>query len=164
MPTRKLFRMSGLSLFIGGILTPLSIIIHPAEESTQAILTQTWRLVSGHVLGTLAIIFVMLGLTGLYVFEAGKAGRLGLIGFVLAFSGNILLATSGNYGYIAPVLAARSPDLLSAINAYPPELGLDLLMVLTYITGFLLLGIATFRAGRLPRWSGPLIAMGPILF
>jgi hypothetical protein len=37
-------------------------------------------------------------------------------------------------------------------------------MVLTYIFGFLLLGIATFRARRLPRWSGLLIAIGPLLF
>ena len=164
MTTRMLFRWSGLALLITGVLTPLAQIIHPAEESPHTILTQTWRLVTGHILMTAAILLGMLGLVGLYVYQAERSGKLGLTGFTLAFSGNLLLAVSGNYGYIAPVLAARAPDLLNAVNQYPPELWLDVLMVLTYMIGFLLLGIATYRARRFPRLAGILLAIAPVLF
>jgi hypothetical protein len=160
----KLVRWSGLALIIGGGLSPLSIIIHPSQETVNTILTQTWRLIAGHVLGTASYIFILLGLVGVYVFEADQAGRLGLAGFLLAFIGNVLLATSSNYGYFAPVLAAHAPDMLAAINAYGPEIGLDALMVLTYIIGFALLGIATARAGVLPRWGGVLIGVGAFMF
>ena len=164
MSNQKLFRLSGICLILSGILSPLAQVIHPPEESLNTILTQTWRLVTGHVLMTTAILLGLIGLVGLYLFQAGKSGRLGLLGFFLAFTGNILLAVSGNYGYIAPVLAKSAPDMLNAINMYPPELWLDVLMVLTYIIGFILLGIATVRARQFPRLSGWLIAIGPILF
>jgi hypothetical protein len=121
-------------------------------------------LIAGHVLGTAAIVFVLLGLVGLYVVQAKKVGWMGLAGFLLAFVGNVLLAASGNYGYIAPVLAARAPDLLAAINAYGPEYWLNAVMVVTYLAGFVLLGIATVRAGFLPRWGGVLLIVGVPLF
>ena len=164
MTTRKLFQWSGLALIFYGALTPLAQIIHPPEESVNTILTQTWRLVTAHVFFTIAIIIGLLGLVGLYIYQSEAGGRLGLTGFILAFTGNVLLAVSGNYGFIAPVLAAHAPAMLSAINAYPPELVLDVAMVLTYIIGFILLGIATMRARRLPRSSGWLMATGPVLF
>jgi hypothetical protein len=44
--------------------------------------------------------------------------------------------------------------------------GLPLLWTLTgpiYILGGLLFGIATFRAGILPRWAGALLAVGCVL-
>lgn len=165
MSSDKLLRWSGLALIVAGALSPLSIAVHPAQETVPIILGQTWRLIAGHVLGTAAIVFVLLGMVGMYLVQAEQVGRLGLAGFLLAFVGNILLATSGNYGYIAPVLAARAPELLAEVNAYGPELGLNLLMVVTYILGFILLGVASARAGVLPRWAAILLAVGiPIFF
>jgi hypothetical protein len=164
MSADRLLRWGGLSLIVGGVLSPLSIAIHPSQETVVTILGQTWRLIAGHILTTASIIFILLGMLGLYVFEADKAGRLGLAGFLLAFTGNVLLATSSNYGYIAPVLAAHAPAMLTEINAYGPEIGLDALMVFTYIPGFVLLGIATVRAGKLPRLGGVFISAGAVMF
>ncbi len=164
MTTRKLFRLAGLALILCGVLTPLAQIIHPSDERPQTILAQTGRLVTGHVLSTVAILLGLLGLVGLYLYESEETGILGLAGFILAFTGNVLLTTSGNFGYIAPVLASHAPDTLAAANTYPPELILDVVMVLSYIIGFLLLGMATVRARRLPRLSGWLLAASPPVF
>jgi hypothetical protein len=38
-----------------------------------------------------------------------------------AFTGTMLIAVSGNFGFLAPVLAAESPQAIDAINRYLPE-------------------------------------------
>jgi hypothetical protein len=43
-------------------------------------------------------------------------GRLGLVGFLTAFSGAYLSAVIGNFGFLAPVLAKQSPAVLDSIN------------------------------------------------
>ncbi len=37
----------------------------------------------------------------------------------------MLIAVSGNFGFLAPVLAAQSPATIDAINRYPPEAALN---------------------------------------
>ena len=46
--------------------------------------------------------------------------RLGLVGFLTAFSGTYLIAVTGNFGFLAPVLAKQSPAVLDSINQYSP--------------------------------------------
>jgi hypothetical protein len=47
--------------------------------------------------------------------------------------------------------------------AAPGTLGV-LVVVLGYILGYILFGIATMRAGVLPRWSGLLLIIGSVMF
>ena len=47
---------------------------------------------------------VLLGLPGLYGPESLRMGRLGLVGFLLAYLGTMLIAVSGHFGFLAPVL------------------------------------------------------------
>ena len=65
-------------------------------------------------------LLILLGLPGLYGAESTRMGRLGLAGFLFAFMGTTLIAVSGNFGFIAPVLAAESPETIDAISVYPP--------------------------------------------
>jgi hypothetical protein len=74
MSAEKMLRWTGLSLIVGGVLGVLSMVIHPSQETAEVILSQTWRLIAGHALGTAAIVFVLLGLIGLYAVQAEKAG------------------------------------------------------------------------------------------
>ena len=103
----------------------VATVLHPSRETSATILETEVRLVAAHVLFTLAYLLVLLGLPGLYGAYSVRMGRLGLVGFLLAFMGTMLVAVSGNFGFLAPVLAAESPATIDAINLYPPEVALD---------------------------------------
>jgi hypothetical protein len=49
------------------------------------------RLVAAHVLFTLSYLLVLLGLPRLYGAESVRMGRLGLVGFLVAFTGTALV-------------------------------------------------------------------------
>jgi hypothetical protein len=49
------------------------------------------------------------------------------------------------------VLDAQAMGLLAEVNAYGPAAGLSVLMLVSYILGFVLVGIAKARAGALSR-------------
>ena len=69
---------------------------------------------------TLAWLLVLLGLPGLYAAQRGGMGRLGLAGFLTAFTGTYLIAVTGNFGFLAPVVAKQSPAVLDSISQYSP--------------------------------------------
>jgi integrase len=70
------------------------------------------------VVYTLAWLLVLLALPGLHAAQRGGMGRLGLAGFLTAFSGTHLIAVTANFGFLAPVLAEQSPAVLDSINQY----------------------------------------------
>jgi hypothetical protein len=155
-----LLRWSGLALVAGGLLLAVATALHPSRETTATILQAEVRLVAAHVLFTLSSLLVLLGLPGLYGAESVRMGRLGLVGFLVAFMGTTLVAVSGNFGFLAPVLAARSPATIDAINSYPPEVALDAVAFGGFVVGFILFGMAMAKTATLPRFSGLLVAVG----
>lgn len=165
MLPRRISRLCGVASLAAGLLFPISLMIHPAKEDVASILSQTPRLLASHFLTTLALIFLLLGTVGLYARQADELGDIGLSAFLLSFSGSLLLGVSGNYGFIAPALAAHAPNMLAEINAYPPVIALNGLMILSLNFGFALFGMTTARDGVFPRWEGWLMAIGlPIFF
>jgi hypothetical protein len=155
-----LSRWSGLALVAGGLLLAVATALHPSRETTSTILQAEVRLVAAHVLFTLASLLVLLGLPGLYGAESVRMGRLGLTGFLLAFTGTTLIAVSGNFGFIAPVLATESPATIDAINLYPPVVALNAVAFGGFVVGFVLFGVAMAKSTSLPRSSGLLVAVG----
>jgi hypothetical protein len=155
-----LLRWSGLGLVAGGLLMAVATALHPSQETAATILQAEVRLVAAHVLFTLSSLLVLLGLPGLYGTESARMGRLGLVGFLLAFIGTTLVAVSGNFGFIAPVLAAESPATIDAINVYLPEVALDAVAFAGFVVGFVLFGLAMVKTATLPRSSGMLVAVG----
>jgi hypothetical protein len=153
-------RWSGLALVAGGLLLAVASVLHPSRETTATILQAEVRLVAAHALFTLSYLLVLLGLPGLYGAESVRMGRLGLVGFLVAFMGTTLVAVSGNFGFLAPVLAARSPATIDAINSYPPEVALDAVAFGGFVVGFILFGMAMAKTATLPRFSGLLVAVG----
>jgi hypothetical protein len=155
-----LLRWSGLALIAGGLLMAVATALHPSRETTATILQAEVRLVAAHVLFTLSSLLVLLGLPGLYGTESARMGRLGLAGFLVAFTGTTLVTVSGNFGFLAPVLAAESPATIDAINVYPPVVALDAVAFGGFVVGFVLFGLAMARTATLPRFSGLLVAVG----
>jgi hypothetical protein len=155
-----LLRWSGLALVAGGLLLAVATALHPNRETTATILQAEVRLVAAHVLFTLSSLLVLLGLPGLYGAESVRMGRLGLAGFLLAFMGTTLIAVSGNFGFIAPVLAAESPATIDAINLYLPVVALNGVAFAGFVVGFVLFGLAMAKTATLSRSSGILVAVG----
>ena len=153
-------RWSGLALVAGGVLLAVATPLHPSRETATTIIASEVRLVASHVLSTLSSALVLLGLPGLYLAHRGGLGRLGLAGFLAAWSGTYLLAVSGNFGFLAPVLAKESPAVIDAILTYPPVVGLNALAVIGFVGGYTLFGIAMTRTATLPRLSGIFVAVG----
>jgi hypothetical protein len=155
-----LLRWSGLALVAGGLLLAVATALHPSRETPATILQAEVRLVAAHVLFTLSSLLVLLGLPGLYGAKSVRMGRLGLAGFLLAFTGTTLIAVSGNFGFIAPVLAAESPETIDAINVYLPVVALNGVAFGGFVVGFVLFGMAMAKTATLPRASGLLVAVG----
>ena len=160
MSTKNLSRWSGIACIVAGMLMVVATLVHPSRETPDVILEQELRLVAAHWLSTFSYGFLLLGLPGLYGAQAERAGRLGLVSFLMVFFGTLFFAVSNNYGFIAPVLAAGAPAMLDAINAYPPIVTLNGLLIVGFFLGFILFGLATLRAGVLPSKTGILMAIG----
>ncbi len=156
----RLLRGCGLALVAAGGLLVLATLLHPSHETAATITASEGRLVAAHVAYTLSWLLVLLGLPGLYAAQAGRMGRLGLAGFLTAFSGTYLIAVTGNFGFLAPVLAANSPAVLDAINQYPPVVAINALAAVAFMIGYVLFGIAMTRTPSLPRLAGILVAVG----
>jgi hypothetical protein len=134
--------------------------LHPSRERPATIVQAELRLVAAHALFTLSSLLVLLGLPGLYGAASVRMGRLGLVGFLAAFGGTMLIAVSGNFGFLAPVLAAQSPATIDAINRYPPEAALNAVAFGGFVVGFMMFGVAMAKTASFPRPSGLLVAVG----
>ena len=160
MSSKDLPRWSGIACILAGLLMVLAYLVHPSRETPEIILEQELRLVAAHGIFTLSCGFLLLGLPGLYIAQSERAGRFGLVSFLMLFFGTLFFAVSNNYGFIAPVLAAQAPAMLDAINAYPPVIALNALLAVGFFVGFIFFGIATLRARVLPRQTGFLMIIG----
>jgi hypothetical protein len=118
--------------------------------------------------------FGLLGMTGLYVRQAETSGWLGLAGYLLLSLWLTLIAGFTFVEvFVLPLVATAAPTFVEGwlgmftSSASAMNLGvLPALWTLTgplYMLGGLLFGIATFRAGILPRWAGVLLAVGTAL-
>ena len=171
MTNSTLFRLAGLSALLAGICYTLVGIFHPANIPSS-VTTTRWEIV--HFLACAMSFFGVLGLTGIYVRQAEKTGWLGLIGFIL-FSLWLVLIMGFSFveAFILPHIATSTPGfVVSWMGMFNGPAGkfdigsLATVWKLTgplYIFGGLLFGIATFRAGILPRWAGALLAISTVL-
>ena len=159
-PSLPLLRWCGLALVPAGVLMAVATLLHPSRETAATIIATEVRLVAAHFLYTLAWLLVLLGLPGLYASQRRSMGRLGLAGFLAAFSGTYLIAVTGNFGFFAPVMAKEAPATLDAIEQYSPVVVINGLAAILFMIGYLLFGIAMAKTATLPRLSGVLVAVG----
>ena len=165
MSASNVIRWAGLSAMVAGVLfVGTQIIRLPNDPSSVA--TRPWAI--GHYLELGALIFILLGIIGLYARQVNEAGLLGLVGFLMLFVGlTLFTAYAFVEGFIMPVLATDAPQSIggllpgeSLVGALIPIL---LLEALLYFIGGLLFGIATIRAGILPRWAATLFIVGVVM-
>ena len=163
----QLIRWAGLSAMAAGIIFVVIQPIHPLDV-LSSVTTDQWVIIQS--LKTAMCLFGLLGLAGLYARQVKEAGWLGLAGYLLFslfFAHTIAFAFTE--AFILPQLATEAPKFvegfLGIFNGHPGEMNLGALPTLYALAGFgyvlggLLFGIATFRAGILPRWAGGLLAV-----
>ncbi len=166
-----LIRSSGIAAIVAGICYVIVGLLHPLN-ALASVTTPTWAFV--HVLACTMAFLGIFGMVGLYARQVEESGWLGLIGFVLfSLWLGLVLCFSFVETLILPVLATEAPNVVDGLMAMftGPVTGVDLGILPTlwlisgplYILGGLIFGIATFRAGVLPRWAGALLAAGTAL-
>src|SRR5919109_2894747 len=167
MTASTLMRWAGLSAMAAGLCFVVIGMFHP-ENISSAVTTATW--VNAHIAAFALGFFGLFGLAGLHARQAEKTGWLGLAGFLL-FSIWITLVSGFSFveAFILPKLATASPafveSFLGMFSGSTGEIDMGILPTIwqlsgpMYILGPVLFGIATFRAGILPRWAGALLAL-----
>jgi hypothetical protein len=162
-----LYRLSGLAVMIGMTIDGLASVLYSRAGGVALYLDP---LVPINDLAKLSgsLIF-LIGLPGLYAFQAPRAGRLGLAGFVLSFFGLAILevSTEAMFAFVGPVLAAHDETRFLLQGGLEQNLGDGFLayFALSYpviLAGFASFGFATFRARVYPRWAGLVIAIGSL--
>jgi hypothetical protein len=172
MSARTLFRLSGLILVLALVLEIVSDVLHPPSHALVDVLKATYG--PAHIAGFASRVFVLLGLPGLYAWQSRRAGLLGLVGFVLVMVETAYEAYLELFeGYVTPLLA-REPTAHALVGPDGPlAQGAGALgsLVFVLILGFPLFGVATMRAGILPRPVGwllvatlPAMVLGLVLF
>jgi hypothetical protein len=161
MSTRNLIRWSGLISILAGVLYALGALLHPVGEDLASVIHPNW--IPSHFVYWISAVLMQLGLVGLYARQVDKAGRLGLVGFVLAFIGTALVGAILFLATAAiPLIAAGAPAIFDQAMAAPAFI--VVMLVVGFGFGYVLFGIATMRAGVLPRWAGLLLIIGVLLF
>jgi hypothetical protein len=161
MSTANLIRWSGLISLVAGVLYAVGALLHPVGESLAAVISPNW--VPAHLVYWVSVLLLHLGLVGLYARQAEQTGRLGLVGFVLAFIGTALVGSILVFAStVLPLIAAEAQAIFDRA-ATPPDFLLPV-FILGFGMGWILLGLATMRAGVLPRWAGLLLIIGVTLF
>ena len=155
---------SGLSFLLAGLLFMVVSLVHAPHLTVAAVELSSPGWVLTHVLLMAALLLAFWGLVGLHIYQRERAGRLGLIAFALALCGTVLMVGSlFTEAFVLPLIAAGGEGLLDPTG---PLFGAKLftLPVLlagaSFYLGYLLVGLATLRAGRLPRHAGLVLCIG----
>ncbi len=179
MSTPNITRWIGIGLLglpLYGTLTFWSSLDPQPDPSTHL---EAWSrfvttnyYVLGHLLGSiLGLIFLIFGIFALGAFLArSRAGRMGLVAMVITVLGNALfLPLQGISTFSAP---KEGQAVLAGIEEYEklPPIFADtassltgLLDIVLLLVGNILVGVAVWRSGTLPRWVGALWAAANVL-
>jgi hypothetical protein len=168
----SLIRWAGLAAMAAGIIFAGIQPIHPPDV-LSSVTTSAWAIIT--TLKTVMCLLFLIGIAGIYARQVEEAGWLGLADFLL-----LILCWWLQTGYvftdlfILPPLATAAPQFVESflgivnpgspvemnIGALPAAYGL---LGILYMLGGLLFGIATLRAGILPRWPAGLLAVAATL-
>jgi hypothetical protein len=122
-------------------------------------------------LSIFGVVFAIFGTFALGAFLArSRAGRLGLVAMVVTVLGSTLFLTWGGVtAFAAPeegqaVLAGLEEyEALPTIFANTMQLATMVVSILLLFVGNVLLGLAVWRSGTLPKWAGALWGAAPVL-
>jgi hypothetical protein len=161
-----------LALPVYGLLTFWTTFTHEPDRqneveaysryiSTDSYLAQH---LLGSIIGTILAIFGVIALAA--YLANGRVGRLAVLGIVMSVAGNCLILT--NFGFstiVSPVIGRLylegQPSAMEVNEAILGSGAFGFIVfpgLLLYTVGTILLGVAVWRSGTLPKWAGALYA------
>jgi hypothetical protein len=172
----SLLRLSGLALVLAAALFVIAemiafaIFVKAGAAYDLKLIAQSGAFFLQSLLTLFAGALLLGGMVGLYVRQSQAAGRLGLIGFVLAFFGTVLV--EGDFytnTLITPMVAQEAPAFLDNPLSGLLQVWLPFDFTLLALS-WLMLAVATVRAHIYPRaasWlllASALVALVPFPF
>jgi hypothetical protein len=162
----SLVRLGGLAAVMAAVLLLTADIIdaynidayRTAELNREFLTTGTHASESALRLVAFGLLLPM-GLVGLYTRQSEAAGPLGLVGFVAAFAGTVLVAGFvWADTFLAPELATSAPQFLDM--GPPPGRALSFLV---FGIGWALFGLASLVGRVYPRSASALLIVGAVI-
>src|SRR3712207_1899294 len=174
--TLNWIRVGLLTLPVYGLLTFWSTLdpqpdqVEEPEEwarfvgSTSYLVDHIFGAIGGAVLAILGVFAL-----GAYLARSTSAGRLGLVAMVMTVVGHALGLGIGAISTFASNAVGRaylagSTDVIEAVEFASSMLVICALCVLLLVVGNVLLGVAVWRSGMLPKWAGALWVASAVLF
>ena len=164
MSSFNLIRWGGLAAMLAGTLflaaDLLSLSISPKFPSSVSLSSEPYAIQS--VLKLIGAALLLLGLSGLHARQAEAARHLGMAGFFAAFSGTALVVGSfWATAFFAPAWASVDPAGFDAGEGPPGRLaGAFVVSMATFVIGWVLFGVAAWRARVYPRAAALLLIFG----
>ncbi len=170
--TANWIRTGLVALPIYGLLTLWATFTHEPDRQNEveayARYISSTTYLAQHLLGSiLGIILAIFGVIALGAYLANsRAGRLALSGMVSSVAGSCLVLTIFGFStIISPVIGRLylegqpgAMEVNEAIFSSPAFVFLVVPGLLFFLVGSILLGVAIWRSGTLPRWAGVLFA------
>jgi hypothetical protein len=167
----RLIHWSGLAAMVAGLIFAGIQPIHP-PDILASVTTGGWAIIVS--LKFAMCLLFLIGIAGLYARQIEESGWLGFVGFLLLIVSWFLQTGFVFVGlFILPLMATAAPEFvvsyLGIVNGSPGEMSLGALVPayavigVTYLLGGLVFGIATLRAGILPRWPAGLLALAAMV-
>ena len=170
----KLIRWSGLANIAAGLLLTaywfLFALLMPYSKLTNSLapLIRDGDYIWINILGVIGAITGLLGLIGIFLRQVEEISGVGIAGFLLGFSGTVMFTGQLMWEtFVWPVLFLFDPSVFEfdgLLYSNPLFLGILVVLGTAFGIGLLLFGIATARAGVLPRVPAWEIAIGAPLF
>lgn len=159
MPSATIYRLSGLALLIAFALQLLGFALHPPGLESLAIFVLP-QYGPAHLVLAVSWTFALLGLPGLYLAQAARAGRIGLVGVVASALMALLSFELVMFEAVAAPTLASDPAAShlvgpdgALVNGELGMIGRAVILGIVTLAGPVLLGVASLRAGVLPRAS-----------
>lgn len=168
--TDKLTRAAALCAVLAGLLFVAVQIGHPALD-LALVTTTEWKVRQS--MKVLMAVFSLVGITGMYLRQPAKMGKVGLVGYVVFGFGYLMIASVEVIALcVLPSIAATSPAFVSEVlvvaagGSATGDIGwyqpLTQVAGIAYLAGGLIFGIAILRARTLARWAAALLALGTV--
>jgi hypothetical protein len=169
-------RIGLLAIPISGLLTAWATVTPQPNPSTDFeawahFVTTTYFMLShliGTMLGIILLIFGVIALGSYLAMEGGHSGRLGLIGMMVTITANMLFLPIVGWAAFGEPAIGRAYlsgiEGASDVNPGTDFIVIFLLSIALAIIGNVLLGVAIWRSGTLPKWSGAIWIAWTVMF
>jgi hypothetical protein len=153
MSTSEAIRWGGgLTSVAAGLLLLLGHTVNLGGDPEYGTVLGEALVLSAHAL-------LVFALVALWAIQAERSGSLAALGMVLS-----VLGTTLNCAAVLAEIAGASGADVEAVVGQGVSGTITLLGGLAFLIGLILFGVAIMRARVLPRWLGPLLILGDVVF